>query len=333
MTYTHLRDIIIQHKGDKKYVLDKIISEKLSVAGTWYVIDWPEPCFPPYAPATYPEFIARLDGQQFEYEGQKCETGSRIVCGGRIYTNIALESGVGFNYQNLSPKERASFTVEGKPLVRFDASASQLRVALALKGVFIPMTKSPWDELCTLVEHNALNDLSAPAKRKVVKRIALMAVKKITDIDVIDIWDEETGIAPRPSLVKLKAAIESALYLAYPQLLHKSPLIKTTPDGYSLCRESSTYELPVKCRKIKADGKYVDTRYHIPIYSDPTPNNVIEGMEALVLREVIRSLPADAPVLTCHDEIVTLPEYKSRVQKEWGKSLERLASMSAHVTS
>lgn len=289
--------------------------------GKWYVKDWTEPYYPSYAPVEYLSLINRLDGQRFEYKGKVCVTESRIENSGRIYTNLVFEDGFSSNYQSLKEAERRSVLHDGKPLEMFDVSASQLRVALALRGKTLPFHDSPWDSLVSEVKHDELNDVDPVAKRRFVKRVALMAVKRIKNIDIKKMWDDEVGVPPKVNRKGVKQEIEHALFGIYPQLKDNIPLAALTPDSYKIQQEKGKYQLPVKCRPLG-----IDTKYFIPVYGDPTENNIVEAMEGWLLREAIRSLPEGAPVLTCHDEISTDKAYMSNVQHCWEEALSQLAS-------
>ena len=322
MTYTHLRDLIIKYKGDKKYVLDRLLAEKLEVTGKWYVKDWPEPYYPPFAPVEYVDFIRRLDGQHFEYEGCSCDTENRIESSGRIYTTLIFDDGRSINYQSLKEPERRSFLSNKKALEIFDVSASQLRVALALRGVLLPFVSSPWDDLVPEAKHGELLHIDPAARRKVVKRIALMAVKQIRKIDVKAMWKEEVGVAPKVDLKGLKGEVERALFAVYPDLKKDLPLFEVTPDGYLIRKERLKHSLSVKCRPLK-----IDTKYFVPEYGKPDENNIIEAIEGWILRSVINSLPSDAPILTCHDEILTYPEYISLTRSKWKATLDSIVEI------
>jgi hypothetical protein len=323
MTYTHLRDLIVKYKGDKKYVLERIQNEKLVIVGKWYVKDWAEPYFPSYAPADeYLNLINRLDGQHFEFKGKPCKTESRVESSGRIYTSLIFEDGASINYQNQKAADRRSCLHEGVPLEMFDVSASQLRVALALRGRLLPFHESPWDDLVEEVKHDELNEIDHAAKRRFVKRVALMAVKRIRNPDITTMWNEEVRVPPKVSRKGLKSEIERALYKVYPELKEDIPSTTKTPDGYTIQQERSRYQLAVKCRPLG-----VDTKYFIPIYGAPTENNIVEAYEACILRNVIFSLPKGAPILTCHDEVSTHAPYIPVVQSSWESALNELARL------
>jgi len=80
---------------------------------------------------------------------------------------------------------------------------------------------------------------------------------------------------------------------------------------------------PEKCLEIwgiPAGPLDVDTKYYLPRYEEPTENNVIEAMEAWILREAIRALPPEAPILTCHDEVLSLTDHVPLIRTTWWES-------------
>lgn len=321
MTTVHLRDLVIKHNGDKKYVLDRILNENLTVEDKFFIKDWPEPFIPAYAPPSYLEIINRLNGQIFEHEGNSCKTENRIESSGRIYTSLIFDEGPAINYQNLREHQRRLITSNCSKLELFDISASHLRIALSLRGIIIPFDDSPWDDLVTEIKHTELNSIDPAAKRRFIKRVAIMAIKKIKNIDIKKIWKEEIETPPKENLKGIKKEIDNTLFKIYPEINTPSPRITSTPDDYLIRHEKSKYLLPVKCRPLK-----IDTKYYIPTYEDPTENNIIEAIEGWLLRELIRCLPHDAALLTCHDEILTNPQYISSAKSQWELSLNLLAA-------
>jgi hypothetical protein len=320
MTYRHLRDLIVKYRGDKRYVLDRILTERLEIRGKWFVKDWPDPYFPTYAPSTYVELMDRLDGQEFEFDGRSCITENRIEASGRIYTSLIFKDGTSINFQSLKEDKRWSVTSGGRALNGYDVSASQLRVALALRGKTLPIHESPWDELTPKVEHDELRRLPLTIRRKVVKGFALMMVKNIRNFNIKGKWDEIVNKPPHRNLIGLKKAIQEALEASYPALGIPLPVVVETPDGYGISKIENEWWLPVKCRPLR-----IDTRYKIPVYGKPDTNNVVEAMEGWVLREVLKNIPAEVPVLTCHDEVVTLPEHEIELIAAWDKTFQELA--------
>lgn len=111
------------------------------------------------------------------------------------------------------------------------------------------------------------------------------------------------------------------MFETYPDLLIPLPTIELTPDGYAIKKIIREPYLSVKCRPLG-----IDTKYKIPEYGKPDENNMIEAMEGWLLREAIAVLPPDAPVLTCHDEIVTLAVYLPTVRASWESGLNQLAN-------
>jgi hypothetical protein len=328
----HLRDILLSRVGfnkDYSSVKSQLIKDLKKKGCTYHPLEegegglvkgWDEDSLPPYAPYNHSDIINRLDGQVFELEGKSFTTSNHIALSGRFYTTLHTDDGE-VSYQTLNPEKRGKFTWNEKPLQRFDVSASQLKVALALRGEVLPFDRSPWDEL--KVEHPALDTLSSKDRRKIIKKFGLFRVWEEDGFDVIKAWEEELGEQEtRPALPGLKGAVWSAMEEAFPALKEPlSPLPYRTPDGYLILAKEGELQVP-----IKSDTLGINTTFRLPAYVHASASHVLEAMEGFVLREAIRALPVDAPVLTCHDEVVTLPEYINRVQEAWVQSLAMLQS-------
>lgn len=313
------------HNCDKRYVLNKIIEDRLEVYGKWYIKNWPENYIPPYAPSSYTVLINRINNQKFTYKGKEFNTNSRIESSGRIYTNLIGADDQVICYQSLKEIERKSVKFQDAELAMFDVSASQLRVALALRGVTLPFEDSPWDKIVIDVAHAEINHLNYLQKRNLIKRVALLSVKGIKNIDIKKIWQDETGVTPKVNLKGVKKNIEESLFSAYPELLEEPITPNKTPDGYTISHLKGLQTIPIKCRPLN-----IDTKYHIPTYENPRFNNILEALEGWILRKAIKGLPSEAPILTCHDEISTLSIHINTIKALWEDALSNISKLSNH---
>ncbi len=299
-----------------------LIDHSCTVRGNEWVDGWTEPLAPPYAGPGYVKLMDRLDGQCMTLDGKDYTTKNWITSSGRIYTHLERADEAPLNYQNLSGRTRRSVSSKGVPLSSTDVSGSQLRIALALRGESLSATHSPWDSL--MVSHPALDRLTSEQRRAMTKKFALFHVRDVKKFDYKKSWDlvaEKVDIKHgRPKITGLSHAVRDALLTAYPRLSLPLPSLSVTPDGFRIARESRTREVRIHWR-----GLNTNNTFHVEVFGPPEPANIIEAIEAYVLRRVIEQLPSDAPLLTCHDEIVSLPEVCALANRAWIDELNRLA--------
>ena len=86
--------------------------------------------------------------------------------------------------------------------------------------------------------------------------------------------------------------------------------------------------MDVACRPLG-----VHTTCNIPELLTEQSHNMLEAMEAYILRTVISTLPTDAPILSCHDELSTLPELVRLAERTWESNLKQLAETFATLTA
>lgn len=284
------------------------------------VTGWQERLIPPHAPADYLNLIQRLDnGFEYEYLGETFKPTSRVQNSGRIYTTMVSDKRK-LCFQAQKPKERALFSWNGNSLQNFDVSASQLRIAHALRGVILPFGISPWDSLN--VEHPVIDSLPTDIARELKKTVALLLVRGENKLSYKRIWTEkiEASYEDMPPLGGYQHAVAVALLTDFPALNSKLALFDQTPDGYFISHKSATFSK----HEIQSRPLEIKTSFRRYNSEPPTEGNILEAMEAYVMRQVIRSLPTDSPVLTCHDQIYVLPEYKELISISFELEIRRL---------
>lgn len=284
------------------------------------VTHWPERLIPPHAPADYLDLIQRLDdGFEYEYAGETFKPNSRVQRSGRIYTTMVSDKRK-LCFQAQKPKDRALFTWKGKTLAEFDVSASQLRIAHALRGVTLPFGISPWDSF--KIEHSATDLLPSDIEREMKKTIALMLIRGVEKPSIIGAWKDkiQAPLEWKPNMVKYQDAIEVAILTDFPDLSTKLDRIDQTPDGYTISHKSKLFTRhDIQCRSLD-----IKTTFKRHASEPPTEGNILEAMEAYVMRQVIRSLPIDTPVLACHDQVYVLPEFKESVERAFEYEIQQL---------
>ena len=326
----HLKNILESNSWNNRLVIEKMKQwdcsvEKEPIPGTVrvniWVHGWQERLSPPHAPTDYFKLIDRLDqGFVYEYEGASYVPTSRVSRSGRIYTSLTSTESY-FNFQASKSKTRAAVSWRGKQLKSFDVSASQLRIALALRGLVLPAKVSPWDEL--VIDHPADDQLTADIAREFKKSVALLLIKGQKKFDISKMWAEKIG-APeefRPVMKGYSEAVWLGLLTSYPTLKDALEPVDITPDGYRISKKSKFYrkhEIHSRPYKIKTSFKDFASE-------PPTENNVLEAFEAYVLRQVIRSLPADTPILTCHDQVYVLHDHLAGVKEEFYRQISHLS--------
>jgi hypothetical protein len=326
----HLKNILESNSWNNKLVIEKMKQwdcsvEKEPIPGTdrvnIWVHGWQERLTPPHAPSDYLKLIDRLDREfEYEYKEESYVPTSRVSHSGRIYTTLTSSKNR-FNFQASKSKTRAAVTWRGKPLESFDVSAAQLRIALALRGQVLPAKVSPWDEL--VIDHRAEDWVTADIARELKKSVALLLIKGQKKFDLPKMWAEKIGASEefRPVLKGYTKAVWHSLLIAYPVLKDALEPIYKTPDGYRISKKSETYrkhDFHSRPYKIKTSFKDFASE-------PPTENNVLEAFEAYVLRQVIGSLPAGSPILTCHDQVYVLEGDLSHVGDEFYVQITHLA--------
>jgi hypothetical protein len=283
---------------------------------------WRERIIPPHAPRDYLKLIDRLDdGFEYEYAGETFRPTSRVQRSGRIYTAMSSGKRV-ICFQAQPSKERALFTWKGEELEGIDVSASQLRIACALRGEFLPFSASPWDSLA--VKHPVNEVLTHDLARELKKTVGLLLVRGERRVDYKKAWLEKIK-APEevmPRMAGYKGAVEAALLRDFPILGKAVPIIKSTPDGYTITHRSKK---PIGKHHIHSTPLGIKTSYHRYASEPPTEGNMLEAMEAYVLRNVILALPVESPILTCHDQVYVLKSDRSNVGKAFELELRKIA--------
>jgi hypothetical protein len=327
----HLKNILESNSWNNRLVIEKMKKwdcsvEKEPIPGTVrvniWVHGWQERLSPPHAPTDYFKLIDRLDqGFEYEYEGASYVPTSRVSRSGRIYTSLTSTESY-FNFQASKSKARAAVSWRGKQLKSFDVSASQLRIALALRGLVLPAKVSPWDEL--VIDHPAEDWVTADIARELKKSVALLLIKGQKKFDIPKMWAEKVGASEefRPVLKGYTKAVWHSLLIAYPVLKDALEPIDKTPDGYRISKKSKAYrkhDFHSRPYKIKTSFKDFASE-------PPTENNILEAFEAYILRQVIGSLPTEAPVLTCHDQVYVLNDHLARAKEEFDQKIRLLAA-------
>jgi len=325
----HLKNILESNGYNNKAVIAKLkvwgcTCEKeplptIPPTSNIWIHGWRERLIPPHAPLGYLGLIQRLDDDfEYEYSGETFKPTSRVQHSGRIYTAMVSDKRK-LCFQAQKSGDRALFTWKGKQLKSFDVSASQLRIALALRGTVIPFDRSPWDDF--VVAHSAMDALPSDIGRTMKKTIALLMIRGSKNPSFIDAWKDKIGapIATMPNSKNFNPAIKQALERNFPDLSTKLEIFDETPDGYKISHKSKLYEKHgIQCRALD-----IKTSYRKFFSEPPTVGNLLEAMEAYVLRQVIRSLPKDVPVLTCHDQIYVLPEFKMLVENAFELTIKQ----------
>lgn len=326
----HLKNILESNKWDNKIVINKIKKwgctiEKEPIHRTKrcniWVHGWREKIIPPHAPSDYLNLINRLDDDfVYEYAGETFKPTSRVQLSGRIYTTMTSAT-KRLNFQAAKSTERSKFTWKGLSLVNYDLSASQLRIALALKGCTIPLHISPWDSLN--VEHQLNEALPADIAREFKKTVGLLVIRGEKRIDYDRIWVEKIGapLKDKPSFKGYIDALKNALSNDFPALSSIYPSISITPDGYVISHRSKL----INRHEIHSRPLGIKTTYKRHILETPTQGNILEAMEANVLRDLIRTLPIKSPVLTCHDQLYVLESDLNDLKKNADDVLSKLA--------
>ena len=325
----HLKNILESNSWNNKLVIEKLKQWGCSVVkepipGTdrvnIWVHGWQEKLTPPYAPVDYLKLIDRLDREfEYEYKEESYVPTSRVSRSGRIYTTLTSAKSC-FNFQASKSKTRSAVSWRGKQLKSFDVSASQLRIALALRGQVLPAKVSPWDEL--VIDHRAEDWVTADIARELKKSVALLLIKGQKKFDLPKMWAEKIGASEeyRPVLKGYTKAVWHSLLIAYPVLRDALEPIDKTPDGYRISKKSKAYRKhDFHSRPYKIKTSFMDFASE-----PPTENNVLEGFEAYVLRQVIRSLPPDTPILTCHDQVYVLHDHLAGVKEEFYRQISNL---------
>jgi len=326
----YYKNILEHYKYDTEYLINRICTDKLVVTDEMVVCGWHERVSPPYAGASHHDVIERVDAHSYEYRGEVYTPNSFVRPSGRLYTDLKSSSGKEHNFQSLPKKTRSEITWNGERLSNYDVSASQLRIAMALKGNVLPTDTSPWDELVARVRKAKFDAYPAEKVRPFVKRVALQHVKGVKGIDITDYCKEETKIEPHPPLKGVKKLIETELVSLYPELANPLALASHTPDGYLICSKAPKDQRErFRTKKIKRmpSGKTIDTHFFIDKFLEPTLSNYLEAMEAYVLRRVIQSIPKKHPVLTVHDQVYILEKDLSGVEKEFYSQISRLSEL------
>lgn len=318
----HLKNILECNAYNNNVVLDKLKEWGCTYEKTTNLVNgWQERLIPQHVPSDYLELISRLDnGFEYEYAGDTFKPTSRVQRSGRIYTTMTSAS-KRFNFQSTKSAERAKFTWKGFPLENFDVSASQLRIALALRGHTIPITVSPWD--CLNVEHPVNEFLPSDVARELKKTVGLLLIRGEKSIDYKRIWLEkiEAPIEEIPPLKGYKNAVTIALLNDFPAISMAVPDINVTPDGYAITRRSKAYEQ----HHIHSRPLNIKTSFRRYESEPPTEANILEAMEAFLLRDVIRTLPNESPILTCHDQIYSTAKSISKIKIEFDKTLTSIS--------
>jgi hypothetical protein len=284
-----------------------------------------EQLIPPYSPVSYIDLINRLDDSfEYQFEGEIYKPTSRVQRSGRIYTTMTSPTKK-LNFQSTKSKDRGNFTWKGLPLESYDISASQLRVALALRGGTLPTSSSPWDTLN--VEHSANDLLTNEMARELKKTVGLLLVRGENRIDYKRVWLEkiEAPIEDMPNLAGYKNAVELALLDDFPLLNSRLLKIKTTPDGYEITHRSKAF----KRHDIQSRPLGIKTSFRRYESEPPTESNILEAIEAYVLRQAIRALPVDSPVLTCHDQIYILKSDVPKIISSFDISFKELGMLNS----
>jgi hypothetical protein len=282
---------------------------------------WQERLIPPHAPANYLDLIQRLDdGFEYRYAGETFNPTSRVQRSGRIYTTMVSDKRR-LCFQAQKSKDRALFTWKGKKLENFDVSASQLRIAHALRGVVLPFGISPWDSLN--VEHPVMDTLPSKMARELKKTVALLLVRGERRLSYKRIWCDkiEAPYEDMPTLKGYQDAVAVAMLIDYPALNSELKGFDQTPDGYAITHKSETFSRhDIQCRPL--DIKTTFKRY---ASAPPTEGNILEAMEAYVIRQVIQSLPPDEPVLAVHDQLYITPALVPLVSDGFDSAIAKLA--------
>ena len=327
----HVREILEFYEWDKEYVIRTILKNNLSVSDDHFVAGWHEEIYPPWTAPSYRALMCRLDGHKYQYQKNEHSVVSWVVPSGRIYTNLVSPSGKKTNFQALGKRARHSVRWQGQELVGSDLSASQLRVALAIRGEFIDGSSSPWDNLVDRVATKVLGDVPKSKLRPFIKRVALQFVKGVKSIDLTSYWEEEVSIVPRPILKGVKAVIEGELIELYPSLRSNLPALIRTPDGYPIGMhvkpKDAANEFRFRTKRIKRSpsGRAIDTDYYLSVPSPLKSGHILEAMEAYILRQVINVVPVAHPVLPCHDELYVLQKDQDLIERAFAMHLKELA--------
>jgi hypothetical protein len=181
------------------------------------ITGWRERLIPPHAPSSYLDLIQRLDDDfEYEYAGETFKPTSRVQRSGRIYTTMVSDRRK-LCFQAQKSKERALFTWNGHTLRNFDVSASQLRIAHALRGVILPFGISPWDSLN--VEHPVMESLPSDMARELKKTVALLLVRGERKLSYKRIWCEKIAAQyeDMPPMKGYQEAVAVALLAAITQ--------------------------------------------------------------------------------------------------------------------
>ena len=318
----HLKNILESNDYNNEAVIAKLkawgctYSKSKDKHLNGLITGWRERLIPAHAPSSYLELIQRLDDDfEYEYAGQSFRPTSRVQRSGRIYTTM-VSGKRNLCFQAQKSKDRALFTWEGESLSSFDVSASQLRIAHALRGVVLPFGISPWDSLH--IEHPVMDTLLPEMARELKKTVALLLVRGERKLSYKRIWTEkiEAPFEDMPPMGGYQDAVAVALLTAYPTLNSEIEGIDQTPDGYAVTHKSESFaKHDIQCRPLG-----IKTSFRRHPSEPPTEGNILEGMEAYVMRQVIRSLPREAPVLTCHDQLYALekdiPLIKAQIENQ-----------------
>ena len=185
----------------------------------------------------------------------------------------------------------------------------------------LPPKVSPWDEL--VIDHPAEDRLTPDMARELKKSVALLLIKDVKKPPFQKIWAEKIG-APeefRPVMKGYSEAVWLGLLTSYPVLKDALEPVDITPDGYRISKKSETYRKhDFHSRPYKMKTSFKDFASE-----PPTENNVLEAFEAYVLRQVIRSLPADTPILTFHDQVYVLQDHLAGVKEEFYRQISHLS--------
>jgi len=325
----HLKTILESNGYDNASVIDKLKAweckyvKDVSADGKVHpmVIGWKERITPAHVPSDYKDLISRLDdGFEYEWEGETYRPTSRVQRSGRIYTTMVSGS-KRLCFQGLDSDERMAITWKRTKLVQFDVSASQLRIALALRDVILPFSISPWDIL--KVDHPVEEELPTRLARELKKVVGILLVRGVRNFSFTQIWVEklEQNIEHRPMLKGYQGAVGTALLIAFPELDSELKDLDLAPDGYVISHRSDAFKRhDIQCRSLG-----IKTSFRVYDSEAPTQGNKLEAMEAYVLRKAITALPPGTPVLTCHDQIYVLPEFKDLVMDTLEKAIVSIA--------
>jgi hypothetical protein len=321
----HLKNILECNAYNNEIVLNKLKAWGCKYEKTTgLVTDWHERLIPQHAPSDYLDLMSRLDdGFEYEYAGDIFKPTSRVQRSGRIYTTMTSATKK-LNFQSSKSAERCKFTWNGLSLENFDVSASQLRVALALRRCTLPLSLSPWDTL--QVEHPINEFLPSDIARELKKTVALLMIRGEKSISFKRIWLEkiEAPLDAMPSFRGYKNAVAVALLTDFPCLNTSSLGLSSTPDGYAITHRSNIF----KRHDIHSRLLGIKTTFRRYESEPPTEANTLEAMEAFALRQVIRSLPRTSPVLTCHDQVYVLASDIPTVVASFESTLSELSMIS-----